>query len=232
MPQTISPTEPSLPPSCPLASMPKYANGRLVSNLVLYFSTYYNLVRSINNSFFSFFLCILFFSHSFSCVFPNIFPSELFSALNGSWWEFDFLFSSFIKIVKSANAVSSRALGAYGQAALDSILASLTYTLLLSMWAGHLFWVKKLKPANSALPLKKKNPVCVYVGLQCGGACVTAGVWRSDSSPPFPPALSLLTVAHGRLAGPRACKASPVPASLPAAGALGIPACVTMSSFQ
>lgn len=111
-------------------------------------------------------------------MFPNIFPSELFSALNGSWWEFDFLFSSFIKIVKSANAVSSPAMGAYGQAALDSMLAYLTYTLLLSMWAGHLFWVKKLKPANSALPLKKKIP-CVYmwdfsVGVRvsqqgCGG---------------------------------------------------------------
>lgn len=112
-----------------------------------------------------------------------------------------------------------------------SILVYLTYTLLLSMWAGHLFWVKKPMPANSALPFKKKNPVCVYVGLQCGGACVTAGVWRSDNSPPFPPGLLVFTVAYVRLAGPHVCKASPVPASLPAAGALGLQACVTMSSF-
>lgn len=65
-----------------------------------------------------------------------------------------------------------------------NILVYLTYTPLLSMWAHHLFWVKKPKLANSVLPVKK-NLVCVHVGLRCGGACVSAGVWRSDNSPPF-----------------------------------------------
>lgn len=67
-------------------------------------------------------------------------------------------------------------MGAYGQAALDSILASLTYTLLLSMWAGHLFWVKKLKPANSALPLKKKSRVCICGTSVWGCVCHSRGV--------------------------------------------------------
>lgn len=57
-----------------------------------------------------------------------------------------------------------------------SMLAYLTYTPLLSMWAGRLFWVKKLKPANSALPLKKKLCVCVcgtsVWGCVCHSRCV------------------------------------------------------------
>lgn len=57
-----------------------------------------------------------------------------------------------------------------------SILVYLTYTLLLSMWAGHLFWVKKPTPANSALPFKKKSCVCIcgtsVWGCVCHSRCV------------------------------------------------------------
>lgn len=56
-------------------------------------------------------------------MFPNIFPSELFSALNISWWDLiSYLVHLLRWFVKAADTVNSRAMGAYVQAVLDEYI--------------------------------------------------------------------------------------------------------------